>query len=95
MLADAGFDVTTITDVANLAEDAPDRELLDRAVASERVLVSSDMDFASPHRDDHVGIILIASDSRGREAVRRGVERVLTAYPDLSGHVEFVSGWLE
>lgn len=93
-LAKAGFDTVTVDEFDRLGERAADDEILDTATETNRILVTSDTDFAAPHRADHAGIVLIPNDSRGREEARRAVEQIVSAYPDLSGEVEFVGNWL-
>ena len=85
-----GHDVKRAVDVLGLG--ATDAEVLAAALDDERVVMTYDRkDFAEV--SDHAGA-LIADETMAPREVRRTVERVDRAYPDLDEIVEFLSDWL-
>ena len=94
-LADDGHDVVPAVDTAALEIGDPDTAVLDAATALDRVLVTADQsDFADPPRDDHAGIIIVASVTRSGGEVRRAVRRLDRTEYDLTGEVAYLGDWL-
>lgn len=88
-LDSAGHDVKRIREV--LEKGASDPKVLATARDMDRVVVTYDRtDFAD--MTDHEGVF-IADETMAPREVRRTVERVDRAYPDLDNVVEFLADW--
>ena len=78
-LADNGHDIVRAVDAAPLEIGDLDPAVLAAATALNRVLLTADRsDFADPPRDDHAGIIIVASITRSGGEIRRGLHRLKT-----------------
>lgn len=90
-----GHDVVRVADAEGVRLSDPDSTVLDWAIEDDRVLLTADKsDFSDPRRDDHAGIVLIADVTRAGGDLQRAIRRIDDTYPDLTGHVVWVSDWL-
>jgi hypothetical protein len=85
----AGHDVQRVRNL--LDTGASDADVLAAARDADRILITYDRkDFADAA--DHAGVC-IADETMPAREVRRSVERIERAYPDLDDVVEFLSDW--